>query len=197
MGLHSRHAGLARSRSRQTIYSQRLVPTKRVPVKIRPIWDGDEHGDDNPEAIDAKHTPARRRQIERPESQQSRQRQQEMKKFLAKVQVPPFHSCPAADVQQLADSTPENFKLHLQSDQVLDAAFASFQDCNHMSYLTTSAIPHMCEYCERASIELQYVPTRNYLLSSTTKEESAGIGGGTVRLILALVREVLRWPPGD
>lgn len=55
----------------------------------------------------------------------------------------------------------------------------------------------MCEYCERASIELQYVPTRNYLLSSTTKEESAGIGGGTVRLILALVREVLRWPPGD
>lgn len=73
MGLHSRHAGLAgtRSRSRQTIYSQRLVPTKRVPVKVRPIWDGDEHGDDNPEAIDAKHTLAGRRQIERPESKQS------------------------------------------------------------------------------------------------------------------------------
>lgn len=72
MGLHSRHAGLARSR--QTIYSQRLVPTKRVPVEIRPIWDGDEHGDDNPDAIDAQHTLARRSQIERPDSKQSRQR---------------------------------------------------------------------------------------------------------------------------
>lgn len=98
-----------------------------------------------------------------------------MKKFLAKVQVPPFHSGPAADVQQVADTTPENLNCTCSQIKFLMplSPLASSQDGTHISYLITSAIPNMCECCERKSIELQYLPTRNYLLSSATLEEKA------------------------